>query len=77
METLMSIIQAAAALFIAYGAFLCLFYSDRRAMQERPSGMRRRRMDAPVAAIVDLPAMAAGRRTDFSIGFHQLHKRAA
>ena len=54
MDTLISIIQAAAALYLAYGAFLCFFGRDPRSSRA-----------------------AAGRQTDFTIGFHQLPKLAA
>lgn len=77
MDILISTIQTAAALFLAYGAFLCVFGAERRTDRRTDSAFRRRRTDKATAKIINLPEMATDRRTDFAIGFHQPQKRAA
>lgn len=77
MDILVAIIQTAAIGFLGWGAYLCVFCSERRASRRRELTVPRRRDDAAPAKVVNLREVAAGRRTDFSIGFHDSRKRAA
>jgi hypothetical protein len=68
-EALVALIQSAAVLFVAWGAYLCLFCRDRR-VGKRTSSLDRRGAAQP-ANVIDLSAAAKDRATDFEIGFRR------
>ena len=73
MDWLIAFMHSMAVLFLAWGAYLCLFCRDRRTGPRTTAGDRRDRASraATPATFVDLASAAKGRATDFEIGFRR------
>jgi len=73
-DLLVALLQSAAVLFVAWGAYLCLFSRDRRTGSRTTAADRRGRA-SPYAAsgsnVIDLASAARDRATDFEITFRR------
>lgn len=67
-DGLVALIQSAALIFLAWGAYLCIFCRDRRTGPRTSAADRR---DRPGAKVIDLATASKGRATDFEIGFRR------
>jgi hypothetical protein len=65
-EGLVAFMQSVAVLFLAWGAYLCLFCRDRRTGERTTAADRRSRRP-----LIDLASAAKDRATDFEIGFRR------
>lgn len=70
-EALVALIQTAAVVFLAWGAYLCLFCRDRRIGERTSAQDRRAAPAAQPANVIDLSAASRDRATDFEIGFRR------
>lgn len=74
MDLLLALLQSAAVLFVAWGAYLCLFCRDRRSGERTSAADRHGRATpyvAPAANVIDLASVTRDRATDFEIGFRR------
>lgn len=67
-DGLVALIQSAALVFLAWGAYLCIFCRDRRTGPRTSAADRRSRLGPKV---IDLALASKGRATDFEIGFRR------
>jgi hypothetical protein len=72
-DLLVALLQSAAVLFVAWGAYLCLFSRDRRTGSRTTAADRRGRASyaASGSNVIDLASAARDRATDFEIGFRR------
>ena len=68
LDGLVAFIQSAALIFLAWGAYLCLFCRDRRTGPRTSAADRRGRLGPKM---IDLALASKGRATDFEIGFRR------
>ncbi len=68
LDSLVALIQSAALIFVAWGAYLCIFCRDRRTGPRTTAADRRNRLGAKA---IDLAQASKGRATDFEIGFRR------
>ena len=73
MDVLVALIQSVAVLFLAWGAYLCLFCRDRRSGERGTAADRRgaQGTHASSASVIDLASAMRDRATDFEIGFRR------
>lgn len=73
-DTLFAIVQLGAAVFLLWGAYICIACGERRRYNARTDHPQRRQSDVrrpSTVHLVDLVDEAANRATDFSIGFRR------
>ncbi len=66
LDTLIALLQSMAVVFLAWGAYLCLFCRDRRSGERAGAAHRRTK-------VIDLMSAMKDRATDFEIGFRRAH----